>query len=524
MKRAFILHPFLFAVFPILALYAQNTEGLSISETFIPIAVAIGCTLALLPISFLMIGLILRVRKPPKSGLPYKIWDLKKAGIVTSIFIVLFFSYGHVVDAINFTGLSILTLIVWVVLFGLGGYFTVVTVRNLHNATNVLNVIGITLLLISSISIGAYELKRPSIAVDDETPLITTDSGETNTAPDIYYIILDGYASNNTLAEFCHFDNHDFTDYLSSQGFYVASQSASNYSSTNTSLPSTLNMSYINYLSEDIGEEATDLHPLYDLLQNHKVWQFLESRGYHYVHVGSYWTLTWQNRYADTNFTPTMVTEFRQLLYTTTILREFPSIANKFGFATDLRALQVEFVLYQFDKLAQIPDLRKDIGKPIFVFAHVTIPHPPFVFDPDGRILSEEESATRSNEENYLNQLIFCNEEVRELVDRILSESENSPIIILQGDHGVWNWGWSNWENLDKDDQTRVGMRILNAYHLPSGGSAVLYESISPVNTFRAIFNFYFDADFELLGDESYLSLPETPYKFVNVTEKVKHD
>ena len=48
----------------------------------------------------------------------------------------------------------------------------------------------------------------------------------------------------------------------------------------------------------------------------------------------------------------------------------------------------------------------------------------------------------------------------------------------------------------------------MNAYHLPDGGNALLYPSITPINTFRVIFNHYLGADFELLEDSSYIGGP----------------
>ena len=64
--------------------------------------------------------------------------------------------------------------------------------------------------------------------------------------------------------------------------------------------------------------------------------------------------------------------------------------------------------------------------------------------------------------------------------------------IILQGDHGqLW------------PDQHAAQMKILNAYYLPKG-SEVLYPSISPVNTFRVVFNEYLGGNFPLLEDVSY--------------------
>jgi hypothetical protein len=47
-------------------------------------------------------------------------------------------------------------------------------------------------------------------------------------------------------------------------------------------------------------------------------------------------------------------------------------------------------------------------------------------------------------------------------------------------------------------------MRILNAYYLPDAGGGELYESISPVNSFRVLFNTYFGGKLELLADTAY--------------------
>jgi hypothetical protein len=67
-------------------------------------------------------------------------------------------------------------------------------------------------------------------------------------------------------------------------------------------------------------------------------------------------------------------------------------------------------------------------------------------------------------------------------------------VIILQGDHGSPRA--KGWE-----------MTILNAYYLPDAqGRSRLYPSISPVNSFRVIFNAYFGADLPLLPDKAYRS------------------
>ena len=75
---------------------------------------------------------------------------------------------------------------------------------------------------------------------------------------------------------------------------------------------------------------------------------------------------------------------------------------------------------------------------------------------------------------------------------------------------------------MGEEDQIRVNMRILNAYYLPQGGSDLLYDSITPVNTFRIISNFYLGANYELLLDKSYMSSLKNPYVFREVTELLR--
>ena len=66
-------------------------------------------------------------------------------------------------------------------------------------------------------------------------------------------------------------------------------------------------------------------------------------------------------------------------------------------------------------------------------------------------------------------------------------------------------------------------MRILNAYYLPpikntaGKGNQQLYSIITPVNTFRVIFNEYFGGRFERLPDISYYSAYKTPFEIKEV-------
>ena len=65
-------------------------------------------------------------------------------------------------------------------------------------------------------------------------------------------------------------------------------------------------------------------------------------------------------------------------------------------------------------------------------------------------------------------------------------------------------------------------MRIFNAYHLPGFDTSQLYQSVTPVNSFRLILNHYFDTKFPLLPDKNYY-IPHlnNPYDFYEVTDIV---
>ena len=520
MKNSPVIHPFLFAVFPILFLFAHNVGQVSFSEILLPTTIVLGFTLLLLLLS----GLVLK--------------NSKKAGIFVSFSLVLFFSYGHVLEGllhwwligrISHTLLHAYLLLSWGILFICGAYFIIKIRRDLHNATNILNIVATFLVVISLINIVPYKIKTWAISRNikstESIGINAVDSMKEDILPDIYYIILDRYASTSTLKEVYHFDNSEFINYLSNKGFYVAFKSRANYPCTAQSLAASLNMEYINYLSDKVGKESNDHMPIFAMLQDYKVWHFLKSKGYKFIHFGSGWGPMSRNKYADINFNLPLSLEFPLLLYRTTM---FYPIDTRFSI-TELgnrRLRQWKRVLYKFDKLAEMPSIKD----PTFVFVHMNLPHEPFVFDRNGKFLSKEEAKKRSRAVNYLDQLIFANKKIKVLIDKLLSKSQSPPIIILQSDEGPdpqrylndrLNFDWRE----ASETELRQKTRILNAYYLPNIDKNVLYSSITPVNSFRLIFNIYLNTHLELLPDRTYAFVNQRYiYDLFDVTGKVKYD
>jgi hypothetical protein len=151
-------------------------------------------------------------------------------------------------------------------------------------------------------------------------------------------------------------------------------------------------------------------------------------------------------------------------------------------------------ILFTLDQLGKLGKM----SGPKFVFAHIVSPHKPFVFGPNGESVQQDENPLKG----YRDQVAYLNARMIPLLQQIISDSASPPVIIIQGDHG------------GVETNTEDRLAILNAYYLPDNGSQQLYESITPVNTFRLIFDTYFGGNYELLDDISYFSSYQQPYKF----------
>jgi hypothetical protein len=547
MKRPLVVHPFLLGLSPILFLYTYNLAQIpvNVSELVGPVLLTLGATLLL----WLALGLVLR--------------DRVRSGLIVSLLVVLFFSYGHVFAAIQKIGtlpfsprkpvVSLFSrheylLAVWLAILAAGVVLVIRTRRNLAGLTIVLNVIAAAIVF-TNLLIGLPHLlrRRPAQATTAENRDATVFAAKTGSVPifrvgvnnpDIYYIILDSYARSDILKEKFGYDNSDFIAWLRQQGFYVPDRGRSNYVQTYLSLASSLNFTYLDRLAAQQGNESQNRAPLIRMIEHSQVTDFLRRHGYTIVVFSSGYTGT-DLKDADLLLAPRWaLSEFQNVLLSTTLLPPLlPPLLRR-----SQEDLQRERVLYT---LANIP--RAGQGRrPVFVFSHLVSPHVPFVFGANGEPVKAaqyfrmtDDGATQTvtkqevrkwYEENYRPQITYLTKRVREMVTQILAASPQSPVIVLQGDHGtgsILNW--------DEPDPGELAERhaILNAIRVPASDGerttddgrrttvfaplAGLYDSITPVNTFRYIFARLFDTSMALLPDRCYFSTIFHPYAFYNV-------
>lgn len=490
----------LFAAFPVLALLGNNIHEINPGVALRSLVIAIAIALVLLLLARQIMGSWL------------------KAAMASTLLLLLFFTYGHLYTALKeLGGIGIqlarhrYLLPAYVAAVGAGIFFIWKTKIAL-NATPALNLITLLMLVYPSYQTVSALLtmqvvgKQEAQALSSAENLVLTAPVE---APDVYYIILDSHTRSDSLLQDFGLDNSGFILELENLGFYVAECSRSNYVSTNGSLTSSLNMEYVETLQAQMTAQGMDPNDVWLRIRHNQVRAQLEGIGYktYAFDSGFEWS-----RFSDADvylnntrapYTLQMLQPFEAMLIQSTVLllwsdRAYAAMPEyvKTPFYGVNGALEDHYNRQLFT-LDQLPQLASAPG-PKFVFVHLIVPHIPFLFEADGSPVTDPGYYSGNLLEpinhdylarGYTNQVQFIDDRILEVSRQILENSHTPPIIVIQGDHGMEN------ENR---------LTILNAYYLPDEGSQSLYSSITPVNSFRMIFNTYFGGNYQLLSDVSY--------------------
>ena len=499
MKSKIIIHPVLFAIFPVMMLYFNNMYFVSFSETLLPLAITVGITIPI----WIILKLILK--------------DDVKSALITSLILVLCFSYGYAfltIDDLTINDFDVgkhrYLAIPFLAVFIIGIFYLIKTKKRLNVANTITNVGSLTIVIITLVNIGAYNLENSFSANFEDDPAMgleyITNEKE---LPDIFYIILDAYPGSDSLKTTSDYDNSDFVSYLKQKEFFVNEKSFANYPRTIQSLSSSLNMEYLYEITEQVGVNSKSYHLLNEHLSDNKVMSNMKSRGYVIVNMGSMWGPNTGFAEADVN-----LCEFKQI--------NSNSLMNELLLSSMLGYVQERFteqgrrdaILCTFDELYTI---NEKIPKQKFVFAHIQLPHSPFIFGPNGEHVTPGiplNSSKWDDRKAHIDQIKFANKKLKVLIDKIL-ESEETPIIILQGDTGSLITGGFSESSIIT---IRERLSNLNAIYIPDEKYDLFYDGMTPVNTFRIIENTVFNGDYLLLKDKTYWSTKDTPHNYKDVS------
>jgi len=315
--------------------------------------------------------------------------------------------------------------------------------------------------------------------------------------PDIYFLLFDAYTSSLGLKENYHYDNGGFDRFLTARGFHIQYASRANYKYTILSMPSILNMGYLDKLKDVKGGPVAEYYYLSDLIKDNDLTYWLGATGYDIVNCSIF----------DLRGHPSPVTESLLPLQTRLITdqtfysRFYRDVGwNFYQFTFNpLSEKEIDLSLNNDNKLLARLKAASAASSvhPRFIYGHFNIPHPPYYFDKECRrrkVAAPYRPTDEDNVQDYLDYLTYTNQKAEEMIDAILTNTRGQAIIIFMGDHGLRYHDKLGYNPLSFVENQ-------NAVYFPGKDYHLFYDSISGVNQFRVVLNTLFGQDLPLLKD-----------------------
>jgi len=521
------LFPFLFGINALLSFYSSYIFDASLKELFLLVLLVLGFIALIFGGSYLLLK------------------NKEKSAVFTFLFSAVFFSFQNLVTmlwkfALQQNNLGMVRywmtnqgqFIVFVFVAALIVLFFILIKKQKSIQPLLitgLNCITIALLLVTFFQIGkivlpGYKTRQEFKRSWDQTVAQGTAQislNQSHTTPDVYYIILDGFARSDVLQDLYHFDNTDFINDLKERGFYVAEESYTNYSQTRTSLASSLNMMYLDEVPKiDPDKTGKNFFSLYYMMKNNRVKNLFSTFGYS--------TVSFKSEYGFSDLSNSDIYIKNKVI---------PNEFTQTFLSSTAASIVINPLLYSWHRKSvnnvfdTLPQLAMKQGSQ-FTFAHISCPHPPFVFNADGSPKSVDRIFLPADQdgfllvgtrdeylEGYVDQINYIQQKTIEMVDQILDHSTEPFILILQADHGPGSQSYAmNLEGVNLEER----MSILNAYYFYDQNYQDLYPTITPVNTFRLVLDQYFDQSLPLLENHHFYSTFTSPLELINVDDRLQ--
>lgn len=487
-----LIHPFMVGIFPIIFIFTNNLSEISGYSLLLPMGIIFG----VITISIFLLNKFSK--------------NIQKTNLTISFLLIIFFSIGYVRLWIgNFQIYEIpladnRVLIFCYVVITILGLGIIYKIRNIEKPTQIISVISIAILIsfvpsiiedfVISENIQDYSMNKIQF---------------NNNKPNIYFIILDGYAGEESLTNDFNFDNSDMINFLNELGFYHINNSFSNYGGTGLTTTSILNM---NYLDKIDGYSPNNKLLEKKVFSNNLVMKTLKDNGYNTFFIdggAAMRDIKVSDKIfcheTDNGLLQTLIdTSFLTYVYQGFLWKSWEEIRNC-GFT-------------------ELENIGSDVNEPFFVYAHLRTPHDPYTRDIDGNFIQYKERLDQLDEstsnERYIYQLKYTNQKMKEIIPKLLTV-DKKPIIILISDHG--------WEQFPNNPPTDADLKQWHSnfevMYLPDIEEIERYNGISPVNIFRMIFDDYFGTKLERLEDRAYYvetSNSENELKQIDITNIFK--
>lgn len=404
------IHPWLFAVAPVLYLWARNVDAVTRSLD------ALTALVAVLALATLLWGV---------SWAVYR--HAARAAVAASFGVLVLLLFGHagelaaqapelsslLYDARYVLGLTLV----------IGAAAFVWWLRRLEVSAEATQVINVVAAGFVAIQLVALALAGPASLPEalEPIPIAPADGG----SPNVHIIVLDGFAGMQTLEDRYALDAERLLEPFVDMGFAVYSHSYSNYGDTVAAIPTVLNLEY---WSELPGAPEEKLEGARALASDSLMAQSMQDAGFRHVHVQTSWPLSESSHTADENVDCQGMAPFHRLVVATT------PVVLIGEFMDDIVRWQIQC---SFDHVAGLSEQER----PAFTFTHINPPHPPYVYDRNGNETAHQSSRFDdeggwNDDEAYTEMLLFTVDALESSLAQALEGAAPDDVFVVLADHG----------------------------------------------------------------------------------------
>ena len=482
-------HFFILSIIPLFLIYSFNVEEIPILDLRFPILISVS-----------VIGIVylfLRIK-----------FDSAKVSVILSTFLIMFIIHGNiryylknqvilsdsVFSSSIFLGIIFLSIPLMLIFF--------IFKKNIISELNkILMIFSLTLFLVLMPTAIIYFINdSPSLDFSQ----INLDI-ELSEKPNLYVILLDEFAGQIQLNQDFNYYPHYLMSNLDKRNFQTPINSFSNYPNTAYSLPSVLNMEYLEYVTNELGPDSKNTIKALDLRNNNNLMKIFKNNGYHITSFYGGMGASGAGNLVD------------------------EKVCAPFNINNDLKE---KFFLIYFpfsyfnnelinnplnEKISCIREYINNLEtskEPKFLFIHLRLPHHPYVYNSSGDFISDS-NLDNKDKNGYLEQLKFSEKLAVDIIDTIQQKDPNSFIVIFS-DHGYRSH--INWNDRNNFENVIRGHNVIISFYT-NEHQINLPKNVTLVNIFRIIINQISDEKLEILENKLYWYGLDEPNRHYDVSE-----
>ena len=254
--------------------------------------------------------------------------------------------------------------------------------------------------------------------------------------PDVVLLVADGYASDDVLSTFYDFDNSAFLDDLSAAGSVVNPGMRSNYARTLLSVPSFLQMGYVEEGAQSTKPVITQMLKL--IGGDNRIVATMRDNGYRTVYLESGWLGTQCSEAIDVCMPGSWPDETLYDIVHRSVARDMPG----FELGTSFSRGATHVLSTMHETLATY--LHDD--RPDLIYVHLLTPHPPLFLDASCQSNPDEELAgfaltvpgmsefqSKIRRDAYVAQVQCANKHLLMVAESV---ADAGAVGLILGDHG----------------------------------------------------------------------------------------